>query len=61
MDFSSNGVTYAMLLIPSLFAFTVIVQGIVKLTKSESDGGIAIGVGFFLLVLIAGCYWFIIR
>lgn len=61
MDFSSSAVTYAMLLIPSLFAFTVIVQGIVKLTREEADGGVAIGIGFFLLMLIAGAYWFFIR
>ncbi|MEK7577745.1 MAG: hypothetical protein AAB492_03985 [Patescibacteria group bacterium] len=61
MDFSSQAITYAMLLIPSFFAMTVIAQGIIKMTREEADGIVAVGIGIFLLILIAGAYWFFIR
>lgn len=61
MDYSNSAVTYAMLLIPSLFAVTVMVQGIVKIIKEEADGAVELGFGIFLILLIGGSYWFFIR
>lgn len=61
MDFSSQAITYALLIIPTFFALTVIVQGVNKSAKQESDGAVAIGVGIFLLVLIVAAYFLYIR
>ncbi len=61
MDFSGPGVTYALLLIPTLFAVTVMVQGVVKLANGQKDGPVALGFGLLCLMLIAAAYWFFIR
>lgn len=61
MDLSSPAITYSMMIIPTFFALTVVGQGISKMLKEEKDGPVAIGLGIFLLVLIAGAYWFFIR
>lgn len=61
MDFSGSGVTYAFLIVPSLIALVVIIQGIEKITKHEPDGGVAIGFGIFFMVLIALAYFFYIK
>lgn len=61
MDFSSSAITYALMIIPTFFALTVMVQGIIKVTKEESDGPVAVGVGVFLLILIAVSYFLFIR
>jgi len=61
MDFQSPGISYALLVIPSLFALVVVGQGMAKLTKHEADGGIVLGFGIALLVLIAAAYFLFIR
>jgi hypothetical protein len=61
MDLSGPGVTYALLIIPSLFAVVVILQGIEKVAKHEPDGKVAIGFGIVFLVLIALAYFFYIK
>lgn len=61
MDLSGSGVTYAFLIVPSLIALVVIIQGIEKMTKQEPDGGVAIGFGILFLVLIAAAYFLYIK
>ena len=61
MNLSGSGVTYAFLIVPSLIALVVIIQGIEKVTKEEPDGPVAIGFGIFFLVLIAAVYFFFIK
>lgn len=61
MDFTDSAITYALLIIPTFFAFTVIFQGVIKMVKEERDGPVAIGVGIFLLVLIIAAYFLFIR
>ena len=61
MDFSGSGVIYAFLIVPSLIAFVVIIQGIEKITKQEADGGVAVGFGIFFLILIAAAYFLYIK
>jgi hypothetical protein len=61
MDLSSPAITYALLIIPTFFALTVILQGISKVVKEEADGPVAVGVGVFLLILIAAAYFLFIR
>ncbi len=61
MDLSGSGVTYAFLIVPSLFALVVIIQGIEKATKQEPDAGVAIGFGIFFLILIAAAYFLYIK
>jgi len=61
MDLSGSGVTYAFLVVPSLIALVVVIQGIEKKTKGEPDGGVAIGFGIFFLILIAAAYFLYIK
>lgn len=61
MDLSGPGVTYALMIIPSLFVVVVILQGIEKVSKHEPDGKIAIGFGIAFLVLIVLAYLFYIQ
>jgi len=61
MDFSGSGVMYAFLIVASMIAFVVIIQGIEKLTKQEPDGGVAIGFGLFFMILIAAAYFLYIK
>ena len=61
MDLSGPGVTYALMIVPSLFVLVVIIQGIEKLVKHEPDGGVAIGFGILFLVLIIAAYFLYIK
>lgn len=61
MDATDTAITYALLVIPTFFALTVIFQGLSKIAKKEEDGTIALGVGIFLLLLIAVAYFLFIR
>ena len=61
MNFTDSAITYALLIIPTLFALTVIVQGVSKSAKQEPDGAVAIGFGIFLLLLIVAAYILYIR
>ena len=61
MDFSSAGVTYAFLIIPSFFALIVTLQGVEKLIQGNKEGSVALGFGILFFLLIAGAYFFFIR
>jgi chromate transport protein ChrA len=61
MDFSKQGITYILLIIPTIFACSVLVQGFGKLSKNEKDGQIAVGFGIFLVILIITAYILFIR
>ena len=61
MDFSNEGITYLLLVIPALFALAMIVQGILKIVSKEEYGGAAIGFGIVILGLIAGTYFYILQ
>ncbi|OGG28145.1 hypothetical protein A3A64_03160 [Candidatus Gottesmanbacteria bacterium RIFCSPLOWO2_01_FULL_48_11] len=61
MDFQSPGVTYILLVIPAIFSLAVIGQGIYKVTKQESDGGVVVGFGVVFLALIAAAYFLFIQ
>jgi hypothetical protein len=61
MDLSGPGIIYAFLIIPSLFALVVFVQGFNKLSQGKSEGYVAIGFGIFFLILIAAAYFLFIR
>ena len=61
MDVSSQVIIYSLLGIPTFFAFTVMIQGIVKLAKGDKDGAVATGFGVFLFVLIVAAYFLFIR
>ena len=61
MDLSGPGVTYALMIIPSLFVVVVIIQGIEKLVRHDSDGGVAIGFGILFFILIIAAYFLYIK
>lgn len=61
MDFSSPIVTYVFLVIPILFAGSVLAQGIQKLSQQEPDGPIVVGFGVVFFLLIIGAYVFFIQ
>jgi len=58
---SDSGIIYAFLIIPSLFALVVLIQGIEKLVHDNKEGYVAIGFGIFFIVLIAAAYILFIR
>ncbi len=55
------GITYAFLIIPSFFALMVVIQGIEKITKRESEGYVALGFGILFFILIIAAYFLFIR
>ncbi len=61
MNFSGPGLTYILLVIPTLFALVVVGQGLYKMNKEQEGGGIAIGFGVVFLLLIGAAYFFFIR
>lgn len=61
MDFSGPGLTYVLLVIPTLFALVVTAQGAAKVSKHDPSGPIILGFGVLFLILIAGVYFFVIR
>lgn len=61
MNLSSPAIIYALLVIPTLFALTVVGQGIGKMAKQKADGPVTLGLGVILLGLIGVAYWFFIR
>lgn len=58
---SDSGIIYAFLIIPSLFALIVLIQGIEKLVHDNKEGYVALGLGIFFLGLIAAAYFLFIR
>jgi hypothetical protein len=61
MDFEKQGLTYILMIIPAVFAGTVIVQGIQKLPVNPKDGKTSIGFGIFFVILIIATYFFFIQ
>lgn len=61
MDFSGAGITYLLLIIPTLFALAVVGQGMYKVSREENDGKVILGFGITFLVVIALTYIFFIR
>jgi hypothetical protein len=61
MDLSGPGIIYAFLIIPSLFALVVLLQGVQKLTHGSRDGYVPLGFGILFLILIALAYVLFIR
>lgn len=61
MDFSSPGVTYILLVIPTIFSLAVVGQGIYKLSRNEADGAVVVGFGILFLALIVAAYFFFIQ
>ncbi len=57
----SAGITYAFLIIPSLFALIVVIQGIEKITHKDSEGYVALGFGILFFILILAAYFLFIR
>jgi hypothetical protein len=61
MDFAKQGVVYILMVIPTMFALTVLAQGITKLSQNNPDGKTTTGFGVFLIILIATAYFLFIR
>jgi chromate transport protein ChrA len=61
MDFSGAGITYLLLIIPTLFALSVVGQGAVKVNRDEKDGKLILGLGIVFLVLILLAHFFFIK
>lgn len=61
MDFSGPGITYLLLVIPTLFALVVVGQGVYKISREEEDGKMIAAFGLILLVVILAAYFFFIK
>jgi len=51
---------YVALVLPSLFALTLIVEGLHKLLRQES-GWASLGFGIVFLLIILGTYFFVLK
>ena len=61
MNLNGPGITYLLMVIPTLFALVVVGQGVYKISKEESDGGIITAIGIVFLVMVVAAYFFFIR
>ncbi len=61
MDLSGQGLTYAFLIIPAMFALVVVMQGFEKLSHNNKEGYVVLGFGVLFFILIAAAYVFFIR
>ncbi len=61
MNLQGPGLIYVFLVIPTLFALAVVGQGIVKMSRDEPDGKVALGFGIVCLGLIGTAYLLFIR
>jgi hypothetical protein len=61
MDFAKQGLTYVLLIIPTMFAVAVLAQGIVKLKNKQPGGVTVVSFGVFFIVLILAAYIFFIK
>jgi hypothetical protein len=61
MDWTKQGLTYVLLVIPLLFAAAVFGQGVVQLSQDNQNGKKGVGFGIVLLILIVLAYIFFIR
>lgn len=61
MNLSGPGITYLLLIIPTLFALVVVGQGVYKISREEEDGKMIAGFGLILLVVILAAYFFFIK
>lgn len=61
MNYTREALTFILLIIPVAFAFTVMAQGLQKMSKNEPEGKVAAGFGIFFLVLTLAAYVMFIR
>ena len=61
MNLQGPGLTYILMVIPTLFSLAVVGQGIYKMARQQPNGGVAFGFGMICLVLVAAAYFFFIR
>ena len=61
MNLAGPGITYLLLVIPTMFALAVVGQGFLKVSRKEPDGKIALGFGIVCLGLIGAAYILFIR
>ena len=61
MDFADSGIVYAFLIVPSLFAFIVLIQGIDRAMHNKPDGYVGVGFGILFVIMIIAAYFLFIR
>lgn len=61
MNLTGPGITYLLMVIPTLFALVVVGQGVYKVSKEESDGGVVLAFGIIFLLVVVAAYFFFIR
>lgn len=61
MNLSGPGITYLLMVIPTLFALVVVGQGVYKISHEERDGGIVLAFGIIFLIIVVAAYFFFIR
>lgn len=61
MNLQGPGLSYILLVIPTMFALAVVGQGVYKMARAQPDGKVAFGFGVICLALIGLAYYFFIR
>ncbi len=61
MDYTEQAIIYGLLLLPTLFALSLVAQGFVKMSRKEENAKTELGFGIFFLLIIVFAYAFFIR
>jgi len=61
MDFAESGIVYAFLIVPALFAFIVLIQGIDKILHDKNEGYVGVAFGIIFVIMIIAAYFLFIR
>lgn len=61
MNLSGPGITYLLMVIPTLFALVVVGQGVYKVIREERDGVVVLSFGVTFLLVVVVFYFFFIR
>ncbi len=61
MNLSGPGITYLLMVIPTLFALVVVGQGAYKIAHEEHDGGVVLSFGIIFLLVVVGAYFLFIK
>jgi hypothetical protein len=61
MDLTSPGITYILLVIPTLIAIAVFGHGVLKISRNEPDGSAALVFGLLFFGLVVAAYYYFIR
>ncbi len=61
MDFTDQAIIYALMIIPTFFALTVVGQGVAKISRNDDSGKVVLVFGLSFLGMIVATYFLFIQ